>query len=156
MNNSIVRAIPEGMHSLTPYLICDGAANAMSFYKQAFSAVEVSRVTNGHDKVLNAQVRIGNSLLMLMDEFVEFGALGPNALKGTPVTIHLQVENVDAVVEQAVSAGAKIKMPIKDEFWGDRIAVLEDPFGHSWAVATHVRDVSPEELKAHAKKAMTA
>ena len=156
MKKSTVKAIPEGMHSLTPYLICDGAANAIAFYKQAFQATEVSRIANGQGKVLNAQVRIGDSLLMLMDEFVEFGALGPRALKGTPVTIHLQVEDVDAVVDQAVSAGAKIKMPIKDEFWGDRIGVLEDPFGHNWSVATHVRDVSQEERTIHAKSAMTA
>ena len=93
---------------------------------------------------------------MLMDEFTEFGALGPKTLKGTPVSVHLQVENVDAVVKQAVAAGATIKMPIKDEFWGDRVAVLEDPFGHSWTVATHTRDVSPEEMKESAKQAMNA
>ena len=154
MTNKTVKAIPDGMHSLTPYLTCAGAADAIEFYKKAFGAVEVSSMPNAQGKVLNAQVRIGDSLLMLMDEFPEFGGLGPKALKGSPVTIHLQVEDVDAVVKQAVAAGAKITMPIKDEFWGDRFAMLEDPFGHKWSVATHIRDVSPEEMKAQARKAM--
>ena len=144
------------MHSLTPYLICKGASQAIEFYVKAFNAIELSSVGNAQGKLLNAQVRIGDSLLMLMDEFTEFGALGPKTLKGTPVSVHLQVEDVDAVVKQAVAAGAKIKMPIKDEFWGDRTAVLEDPFGHNWMVATHTRDVSPEEIRESAKKAMNA
>ena len=142
------------MHSLTPYLTCAGATEAITFYKKAFNAVEVSSVPDAQGKVLNAQVRIGDSLLMLMDEFPEFGGLGPKALNGSPVMIHLQVEDVDAVVKQAVAAGAKITMPIKDEFWGDRFAMLEDPFGHKWSVATHIRDVSPEDMKAQAKMAM--
>ena len=152
MIKSTVKAIPDGMHSLTPYLTCAGATDAIEFYKKAFNAVEVSSVPNAQGKVLNAQVRIGDSLLMLMDEFPEFGGLGPKSLKGSPVAIHLQVEDVDAVVKQAVAAGAKITMPIKDEFWGDRFAMLEDPFGHKWSVATHTRDVSPEEMKTQAKK----
>ena len=156
MSKSSVKAIPEGMHSLTPHLICKGASQAIEFYVKAFEAIELSSVGNAQGKVLNAQVRIGDSLLMLMDEFTEFGALGPKTLKGMPVSVHLQVENVDAVVKQAVAAGATIKMPIKDEFWGDRVAVLEDPFGHSWTVATHTRDVSPEEMKESAKQAMNA
>lgn len=156
MTKSPVKAIPDGMHSLTPYLICKGASQAIEFYVKAFNAIELSSVGNAQGKLLNAQVRIGDSLLMLMDEFTEFGALGPKTLKGTPVSVHLQVEDVDAVVKQAVAAGAKIKMPIKDEFWGDRTAVLEDPFGHNWMVATHTRDVSPEEIRASAKKAMNA
>ena len=156
MTKSPVKAIPDGMHSLTPYLICKGASQAIEFYVKAFNAIEVSSVGNAQGKLLNAQVRIGDSLLMLMDEFIEFGALGPKTLKGTPVSVHLQVEDVDAVVKQAVAAGAKIKMPIKDEFWGDRTAVLEDPFGHNWMVATHTRDVNPEEIRESAKKAMNA
>lgn len=156
MTKSPVKAIPDGMHSLTPYLICKGASQAIEFYVKAFNAIELSSVGNAQGKLLNAQVRIGDSLLMLMDEFTEFGALGPKTLKGTPVSVHLQVEDVDAVVKQAVAAGAKIKMPIKDEFWGDRTAVLEDPFGHNWMVATHTRDVSPEEIRESAKKAMNA
>lgn len=156
MTKSTVKAIPDGMHSLTPYLICAGASDAIKFYKKAFDAVELSSTPGTQGKLVNAQIKIGNSMLMLMDEFPEWGGLGPKSLKGSPVTIHLQVEDVDAVVAQAVAAGAKITMPIKDEFWGDRFAALEDPFGHKWSVATHIRDVSPEEIKEHAKKVMAA
>ena len=156
MTKSTVKAIPDGMHSLTPYLICAGASDAIKFYKKAFDAVELSSTPGAQGKLVNAQIKIGNSMLMLMDEFPEWGGLGPKSLKGSPVTIHLQVEDVDAVVAQAVAAGAKITMPIKDEFWGDRFAALEDPFGHKWSVATHIRDVSPEEIKEQAKKVMVA
>ena len=156
MTASKVKAIPDGMHSLTPYLVCAGAAAAIEFYKKAFKAVEESRTPNEQGKILNAGLRIGDSLLMVMDEFPEFGGLGPLSLKGSPVMIHLQCEDVDAVVKQAAAAGAKITQPIKDEFWGDRFAMLEDPFGHKWSVATHIRDVSPEEAKQHATKAMAA
>ena len=154
MIQSTVKAIPDGMHSLTPHLICKDAALAIKFYVSAFGASELFCIRNANGKVLNGQVRIGDSLLMLMDEFVEFGALGPKTLKGSPVSVHLQVEDVDGAVKQAVSAGATIKMPIKDEFWGDRVAVLEDPFGHSWTVATHTRDVSPKEMREAAERAM--
>lgn len=154
MNQPKPKAIPDGMHSLTPYLVCAGAADAIAFYQKAFQAVELGKVANAQGKVLNAQLRIGNSMFMLMDEFAEFGALGPKSLKGSPVTIHLQVEDVDAVVKQAIAAGATLRMPVKDEFWGDRMGVLEDPFGHKWSVATHTRDVSPEEMRQQAAKAM--
>ena len=156
MTASKVKAIPDDMHSLTPYLVCAGAAGAIEFYKTAFNAVEESRTPNEQGKILNAGLRIGDSLLMVMDEFPEFGGLGPLSLKGSPVMIHLQCEDVDAVVKQAAAAGAKITQPIKDEFWGDRFAMLEDPFGHKWSVATHIRDVSPEEAKQQATKAMAA
>ena len=154
MTKKTVKAIPDGMHALTPYLICAGAADAIEFYKKAFNAVEESRTPNEQGKILNAGLRIRDSLLMVMDEFPEFGGFGPLSLKGSPVMIHLQVEDVDTVVKQAAAAGAKITQPIKDEFWGDRFAMLEDPFGHKWSVATHIRDVSPEEAKEHANKAM--
>lgn len=154
MTNPAVKAIPDGMHSLTPLLICADAVDAIAFYKKAFNAVEVSSMPGAQGKLIHAEVRIGDSTLMLMDEFPEFGALGPKALKGSPVTVHLQVEDADAVVKQAVAAGAKVTMPIKDEFWGDRYAVLEDPFGHHWAVATHIRDVSPEEMQEQAMQVM--
>ena len=147
MTKSSVNAIPEGMHSLTPYLTCDGASDAIEFYKKAFNAVEVSRVPDKNGKLANAMIRIGNSALMLMDEMPEMKAFGPKSLKGSPVTIHLQVEDVDAVVKQAVAAGALIHMATADMFWGDRYAQLEDPFGHHWSVATHTRDVSPEEIQ---------
>ncbi len=143
-----VKPIPEGMHSLTPLLTCAGAADAIDFYKKAFNAVEVSRLPGPKGKLMHASLRIGNSALMLTDEFPEWGGLGPKLLKGSPVTVHLYVENVDAAVEQAVAAGAKITMPLADMFWGDRYAQLEDPFGHRWSVATHTRDLSPAEIQA--------
>jgi PhnB protein len=147
MPNPTVKAIPEGMHSLTPHLVCAGAADAIEFYKKAFNAVEMTRVPGPSGKLMHAAVRIGDSLLMLVDESPDWGALGPKTLKGSPVTIHLQVEGVDAVVDQAVAAGAKVTMPVADMFWGDRYGVLEDPFGHHWSVATHTRDVTPQEIQ---------
>ncbi|MFP5304376.1 MAG: VOC family protein [Gammaproteobacteria bacterium] len=145
---SKVKAIPEGMHSVTPHLVCAGAAEAIEFYKKAFGAVEMTRLP-GPDgrRLMHAAVRIGNSVVMLCDEFPEMGGLGPKALKGSPVTIHLYVEDADAVAAQAQAAGAKITMPVADMFWGDRYGQLEDPFGHRWSVGTHVRDVSPEEME---------
>ncbi len=147
MTKSPVKAIPDGMHSLTPYLVCAGASDAIEFYKKAFDATEISRATDKNGKLANAVIRIGNSALMLMDEMPEMKALSPKSLKGSPVTIHLQVEHVDEVVKQAVAAGATLIMPPADMFWGDRWATLEDPFGHHWSVATHTRDVSPEEIQ---------
>ena len=154
MTKPKVKAIPDGMHALTPYLICTGAADAIAFYKKAFGAVEESRTPNGKGKILNAGLRIGDSLLMVMDEFPEFGGVGPLVLKGSPVMISLQVEDVDAVVASAVGAGAKITQPVTDQFWGDRSGMLNDPFGHKWMVSTRIRDVSPEEAKAAAKEVM--
>ena len=147
MPKSPVKAIPDGMHSLTPYLTCDGASNAIEFYKKAFRAVEVSRATDKNGKLGNAMIRIGNSALMLMDEMPEMKALGPKSLKGSPVTLYLMVEHVDDVVKQAVAAGATLITPTADMFWGDRWAALEDPCGHHWGIASHVRDVSPEEIQ---------
>ncbi len=147
MSKPAVKPIPEGMHSLTPHLICAGAADAIEFYKAAFNAVEEFRLPGPDGKLMHAALRIGDSVLMLVDENPEWGALGPKSLKGTPVTIHLYVENVDAAVAQAVAAGAKITMPVADMFWGDRYGVLQDPFGHSWSVATHTRDLSPDEIR---------
>jgi PhnB protein len=142
-----VKPVPDWMHTVTPHLVCDGAAEAIEFYKKAFNAVEMMRLPGPQGKLIHASIRIGDSVVMLADEFPEWGSFGPNSLKGSPVTIHLQVEDVDALFEQAVSAGAEVKMPVQDMFWGDRYGYLEDPFGHHWAIATHVRDVSPEELQ---------
>lgn len=147
MSKPAAKPIPDGMHSLTPHLVCAGAADAIEFYKKAFNAIEMMRVPSPSGKLMHAAVRIGDSTLMLVDESPEWGALGPKTLKGSPVTIHLAVENVDAVVEQAVAAGAKVTMPVADMFWGDRYGVLQDPFGHNWSVATHVRDLTPEEIQ---------
>lgn len=147
---SPVKAIPEGMHALTPHLVCAGAAQAIEFYKQAFNAQELARMPSpdGSGKLMHALLRIGDSFLMLVDEFPQWGSVGPLALKGSPVTIHHYVEDVDAVFERAVAAGATPRMPVADMFWGDRYGVLTDPFGHLWAIATHVRDVSPDEAMA--------
>lgn len=153
MNARHVKPIPEGMHTVTPQLICAGAVEAIEFYKRAFDAVEVGRMPGPDGKLLHAMIRIGDSAIMLVDEFPEYGSFGPRIAKGSPVTIHLYVEDVDAFVGQAVQAGAKITMPPLDMFWGDRYAQLEDPFGHHWSVATHVRDVTPEEMEEAARKA---
>jgi uncharacterized glyoxalase superfamily protein PhnB len=148
-----VKAIPEGMHTVTPHLICANAADAIEFYKRAFHAVEMMRLPGPDGKLMHASIRIGDSIVMLVDESPNWGALGPKSLKGSPVTIHLAVENVDAVVERAVGAGATITMPVQDMFWGDRYGVLQDPFGHNWSIATHVRDVSPAEIQQAAQTA---
>ncbi len=148
-----VKPIPDGMRTVTPHLICAGAADAIEFYKKAFNAVEMARMPGSQGKLIHALIRIGDSAVVLVDEFAEWGSMGPKSLKGSPVTIHLYVEDVDSVVERAVAAGAKVTMPLEDTFWGDRYGKLEDPFGHQWSVATHVRDVSPEELRQAAQKA---
>ena len=142
--------IPQGMHSVTPHLICAGAAKAIEFYVEAFGATESARLPGPDGRLMHAAVRIGDSTVMLVDEMPEWGALGPKSLKGSPVTLHIYVEDVDAFVARAVKAGAKVTMPVEDAFWGDRYGKLEDPFGHHWSVATPVREVSMEE----AQKAM--
>lgn len=153
MSKPQVKPIPDGMHTVMPHLICAGAANAIEFYKKAFNAVEMGRMAGPQGKLLHGLIRIGDSKVMLVDEFPDWGSLGPKSLKGSPVTIHLYVEDVDAFVARAAGAGAKITMPLQDMFWGDRYCKLEDPFGHQWSVATHVRDVSPEEMQQAAQKA---
>jgi uncharacterized glyoxalase superfamily protein PhnB len=152
MSTPAVKAIPEGMHAITPHLVCAGAADAIEFYKKAFNAVELVRLPGPQGKLMHASLRIGDSTLMLVDEMPDCGALGPKALKGSPVTIHLYVENADATIEQAVAAGAKVTMPAADMFWGDRYGQLEDPFGHRWSVGTHKRDVTPEEMQEAMRK----
>lgn len=148
---SNVKPIPDDMHTITPHLVCDGASDAIEFYKKAFGAVELARLPGPEGKLTHAMIRIGDSNLMLVDEFPDWGSLGPRSLKGSPVTIHLYVEDVDATVARAVAAGAKVTMPVNDMFWGDRYGKVEDPFGHHWSIATHVRDVSAEEIQAGAK-----
>jgi uncharacterized glyoxalase superfamily protein PhnB len=150
---SKIKPIPDGMRTVTPHLICADAAAAIEFYKKAFNAVEMGRMPGPEGKLIHALIRIGDSPLMLVDEFPDWGSFGPKALKGSPVTIHLYVEDADAVIKRAVAAGAKITMPLEDTFWGDRYGKLEDPFGHQWSVATHIRDVNPEEMRRAAEKA---
>ena len=143
-----------GMHTLTPHLSCDGAAKAIEFYKAAFGAVEQMRLPGPDGRLMHAAVRIGDSTLMLADVFPEHGGAGPKTLKGSPVTIHLGSNDVDATMAQAVAAGAKVTMPAADMFWGDRYGQLEDPFGHRWSVATHTRDMTPDEIMREMAKAM--
>lgn len=150
---SKVKSIPEGMYSVTPHLVCAGAADAIDFYKSAFGATEVARVPGPDGKLLHGAVRIEGSVVMLVDENPKWGALGPKTLKGSPVTIHVYIADVDAFVARAVKAGAKVIMPIDDMFWGDRYGIIEDPFGHHWSVATHLRDVKPEDLPEAMRKA---
>jgi len=159
MNKAQVKPIPEGMHTVTPHLVCAGAADAIAFYKKAFSAAELMRLPGPQGKLLHAMIRIGDSALMLVDEAVmlvdespDWGSLGPKSLKGSPVTLHLYVEDVDATFAQAIAAGAEVKMPLADMFWGDRYGILTDPFGHHWSIATHIRDVSPEQMQQAAQK----
>lgn len=149
---SKVRAVPEGMHSLTPHLICRGAAEALDFYARAFGAVELVRLPGPDGRLMHATLRIGDANLMLVDEMPEWGALGPLALGGTPVTLHLYVDDVDASFQRAVAAGATPKVPPADMFWGDRYGQVIDPYGHRWSIATHVRDVTPEQMLEAARK----
>ena len=142
-----VKPIPDGMHTVTPHLVCDGASDALAFYGKAFGAVEMSRMPGPGGKLMHAAMRIGDSTIMLADEFPDWGSLGPNALKGTPVTIHLYVPDADAAFQQALDAGATVMMPIADMFWGDRYGIVVDPFGHRWSIATHTRDLTPEQMQ---------
>jgi|SRR5215831_12722497 len=146
-SSSSTKKVPEGMHTVTPHLICADATDAMDFYKKAFSAVELSRMSGPDGKLMHGSFRIGDSVLMINEENPQWGAFGPKSLKGSPITIHLYVEDVDAVVDQAVRAGAKLTMRVDDMFWGDRYGKVEDPFGHHWSIGTHVRDVTPEEMR---------
>ena len=148
---SKVKAIPDGMHSLTPHLVCRGAAAAIDFYGRAFGAIELFRLPGPDGRLIHACVQIGDSRLFLFDEMPEHGALGPQALKGSPVTIHLQVLDADATFARAVQAGATVTMPLADMFWGDRYGRVVDPFGHHWSIATHVRDVRADEMVAAMK-----
>jgi len=154
MNTQHVNPIPEGMHAVTPHLVCAGAAEAIEFYKNAFNAEEMARLEGPEGKIMHALIRIAGDAIMLMDEYPEWGSFGPKALKGSPITIHLYVEAVDRFVDRAVQAGAKVVMPVADMFWGDRYGVIEDPFGHRWSVATHIKDMSQEEIEQAAQQAM--
>jgi uncharacterized glyoxalase superfamily protein PhnB len=149
-----VRPIPEGFHTITPHLVCSGAADALTFYKQAFGAVEIGRMPGPNGKIMHAQMRIGDSIFMLADDFPDYGCVGPLALKNTPVYIHLYVEDADAAFARAVEAGARATMPMADMFWGDRYGQLEDPFGHRWAIATRKRDLTPEQMREAMEKSM--
>lgn len=140
------KAVPEGFRTVTPYLVVSGAASALDFYVRAFGAKEVYRMPGPGGKIMHAELEIGDSKLMLSDEMPEMGGKSPATLKGSPVSVFLYVEDVDKVFKQAVSAGAKEKMPVSNMFWGDRYGAVIDPFGHEWQIATHVEDLTPEEI----------
>ena len=142
-----VKPVPEDMHRVTPHLVCAGAAQAIEFYKKAFGAVEQARLPGPDGRLMHAVIRIHGDAVMLVDEMPEWGVLSPRSLKGSPVTLHLYVEDVDAAVERAAAAGAKVTMPVADRFWGDRYGKLEDPFGHHWSVATQKRRATMEEMQ---------
>ncbi len=151
-----VKAVPPGFHTLTPHLVVRNAEQALEFYKNAFGA-EVLHVAHMPDgKVMHASLRIGDSMLMLNDEFPDYGTLSPLSTGGSAVTIHIYTENVDAAFNRALSAGAQVKMPLADQFWGDRYGVVADPFGHKWSLGAHIKDMSPEEMQREQDRAMAA
>ena len=141
-----VKPIPEGYHSITPYLMLKGAASAIEYYKKAFGAEETVRMDGPGGTIGHAELKIGDSVVMMADESPDMGHRGPKSIGGTPVSIVLYVENVDAVWKRALDAGAKTVRPLENQFYGDRMGTLEDPFGHLWSVATHIEDVPPEEM----------
>ena len=148
------KPIPAGYHSVTPYLVVSDAARAIDFYQRAFGAKQTVRMDGPDGKIGHAELKIGDSFIMLADEMAQGGARSPRSLGGTTVGIFLYVPDVDSAFKQAVSAGAKAEVPVADMFWGDRYGKLTDPFGHSWSLATHKEDVSPEEMKKRMKQAM--
>ena len=148
-----VKPIPDGYHSVTPYLIIKGAADAIEFYKKAFGATELFRMPRPGGKVGHAEIKIGDSPIMLSDEAPELGCASPTTLGGTPVSIMIYVDDVDTIFKRAIAAGGEQQKPVQDQFYGDRSGSLKDPFGHVWHVATHVEDVSPEEMDKRAAAA---
>jgi PhnB protein len=143
----MVQPVPEGFHSITPYLIVRDATRAIEFYRKAFGAVELLRLEGPEGTVAHAEIRINDSIVMLGEEMPGMGFKSPQTLGGTPVSLMVYVENCDAFAARAVAAGIRIKRPIQDQFYGDRSGQFEDPFGHVWTVATHKEDVSPEEMR---------
>lgn len=145
------KPIPDGYHSLTPHMVVRDADRAIKYYKSAFGAEELSRQATPDGKVLHASLRIGDSIVMLNDEFPDWQCHGPESIGGSPVTIHLYVDDVDKVYQKAVDAGGTSTMPVSDTFWGDRYGKLRDPFGHEWSIATHKEDLTPQEIEKRAE-----
>ena len=149
-----VKPIPDGYHSVTPYLVMQECGKAIDFYKQAFGATELFRMPAGDGKVGHAEIKIGNSILMLADEYPDMGYKGPKAYGGTPVSLMIYVNDCDAVFSQAVKNGATVQRPLADQFYGDRSGTVVDPFGHVWTISTHKEDVPPDEMSRRAAEAM--
>ncbi len=147
-----VKPIPDGYHNLTPYMTVRDAARAIEFYKQAFGAVEKGVMHGPDGKIMHAELRIGDSIFMLADEFPQYGALSPQSTGGSGMGLHIYTEDVDGAFDRAVKAGATVEMPVSDMFWGDRYGKLGDPFGHKWSIATHKRDMSGDEMAQEMKK----
>ncbi len=148
-----VKAVPEGSHTITAHLVVDGAEKALEFYKKAFGAQVAGVHKTPEGKVMHAEFKIGDSRVMLADEFPGMGAASPKTLGGSPVVLNLYMDGIDNVFNQAVSAGATVTMPLANQFWGDRYGQIKDPFGHIWALGQHIEDVSPEEMERRAREA---
>lgn len=148
-----VKAVPDGYHTLTPHLILNDASSAIEFYKKAFGAEEIHRMADPAGKIMHAEIQIGDSRLMLGEEYPEYGIQSAKSLGGSPVTVSLYVDNADKVFETAVAAGATAIMPMADQFWGDRYGKLTDPYGHTWAIMQHIKDMTPEEMGKAAEEA---
>lgn len=148
-----VKAIPDGYHGVTPYLIIKGAAGAIDYYKKAFGASEAMRVTQPDGRVGHAEIKIGEAVVMLADEFPEMNVVSPATLGNTSVGLLLYVENADATFDKAITLGAQIEKPMADQFYGDRTGTIKDPFGHKWTIATHLEDVTPQEIERRAAAA---
>lgn len=142
-----VKPKPDGYHSVTPYLIVNGAARALDFYKKAFGATEVMRMTQPDGKVGHAEIRIGDSVVMMADEFPERGIRSAESYGGSPISLMVYVDDVDTLFPQAIAAGGKELSPVSDQFYGDRSGILQDPFGHTWSIATHKEDLTPEQIQ---------
>lgn len=146
MSTSAVKAIPEGMSRVTAHLICNGGVDAMAWYGRAFGAVELARLLGPDGRLMHGMVRIGDTNIMICDEFKDCGGLSPQSLNGSPVTLHLYAEDADAAFAKAVEAGATVRMPLENMFWGDRYGQVVDPFGHNWSIAQHLEDLTDQQI----------
>jgi PhnB protein len=149
-----VKPVPDGYHTLTPFLTVRDAVKAIEFYKQAFGAEQRGVMKGPDGKVMHAELKIGDSIIMLSDEFPDFGAKSPESIGGSAMGLHIYLDGVDAAFERAVKAGAEVEMPVADQFWGDRYGKLKDPFGHKWSIGTHIKDLSMDEMKKGMDEAM--
>jgi PhnB protein len=154
MARAAANPIPQGFHSISPHLVCKGAVAAIDFYKTALGAVELTRLAGADGKLVHATIRIGDSIVMLTDEYPQMGAFGPQNLMGSPVSIHLSTADADAAFARAIDAGATPVMPVSEMFWGARYGVFKDPFGHSWTVGQQVKDLTAEEIQENFQQAM--